>query len=113
MAKRRNRPPAERLRLFQLHSGICHICGQKITQGERWEIEHVVPFELTKDDSDENVRPAHASCHSAKTAADKGAIAKAKRLEQKHRGAHRPKTPFPGSRNSKWKRKMDGSVVLR
>jgi hypothetical protein len=40
-------------------------------------------------------------------------IAKVKRVHQKHIGATRPKGTMPGSKNSKWKRKMDGTVVRR
>jgi hypothetical protein len=40
-------------------------------------------------------------------------IAKVKRVHQKHIGAKRPKGIIPGSKNSKWKRKMDGTVVRR
>jgi 5-methylcytosine-specific restriction protein A len=39
-------------------------------------------------------------------------IAKAKRVVDKHRGI-RKMSRFPGSRDSKFKKKMDGSVVLR
>jgi hypothetical protein len=40
-------------------------------------------------------------------------IAKVKRKHQKHIGAARSKSPLPGGRLSKWKRRMDGTVVLR
>lgn len=62
--------------------------------GEKWELEHVVPWELTRDDSDENVRPAHVSCHKRKTASDVRGIRKADRIRAKHIGAW-PKSPRP------------------
>jgi hypothetical protein len=40
-------------------------------------------------------------------------IAKVRRKHQKHIGATRSKSPLPGGRLSKWKRRMDGTVVLR
>jgi hypothetical protein len=40
-------------------------------------------------------------------------IAKVKRIHQRHIGARKPKAPMPGGRLSKWKRKMDGTVVRR
>lgn len=77
----------ERVRIFDLHRGRCHICDEKIQVGEAWELEHVVPWELTRDDSDTNVKPAHFKCHKAKTADDTAAIRKADRIRAKHIGA--------------------------
>ncbi|OWV44237.1 HNH endonuclease [Mameliella alba] len=110
----RRMSPSRRARIFSEADGICHICGQPIDgTRERWEIEHIVPYALTRDDSDENLAPAHVSCHRGKTAEDAGSIAKAKRVSRKHQGAHRPKSTIPGSRGSKWKRKIGGGTVLR
>ena len=77
----------ERVRLFDLHDGKCHLCGQKIRVGEAWDLEHLVAWELTRDDSDDNVRPAHKTCHKAKTVEDVRAIRKADRIRAKHIGA--------------------------
>ncbi|MBO9398765.1 HNH endonuclease [Shimia sp. R9_2] len=111
---RRKRTPLQRAAIFQAHDGTCHICGEKIDgTREKWELEHIVAYELTRDDSDENLAPAHVSCHKQKTRKDKAAIAKAKRVNAKHIGAHQPKSNLPGSRASKFKRKLDGTVVPR
>ena len=111
---RRPRTTLQRAKIFNDHNGICHICEEKIDgTREKWELEHVIPYELTRDDSDENLRPAHVSCHKQKTAQDKKDIAKAKRVAAKHTGAHRPKSTIPGSKGSKFKRKIGGGVVLR
>jgi hypothetical protein len=41
-------------------------------------------------------------------------IAKVKRIRQRHLGANlKSKNPLPAGRNSKWKKKMDGTVVRR
>lgn len=102
----------ERVRLFDLHGGRCHICEQKIKVGEAYDLEHVVPWILTRDDSDDNVKPAHKSCHRAKTADDIAAIRKADRIRAKHINAM-PKKAFPGGIGSKWKKRMNGEVVPR
>ena len=69
---------------------------------------------MTRDDSDENLRPAHVDCHKDKTKGDVKAIAKAKRIESKHIGAKaKSRNPMPGSKASKWKRTMDGRTILR
>lgn len=77
----------ERVRLFDLHKGECHICGQNIKVGEAYDLEHIVPWCLTRDDSDQNVKPAHKSCHKIKTADDIGGISKADRVRAKFIGA--------------------------
>lgn len=77
----------DRVRLFDLHGGKCHLCDQKIKVGDAWDLEHIVPWELTRDDSDDNVKPAHKSCHKIKTADDVAAIRKSDRVRAKHMGA--------------------------
>ena len=110
----RRMSPTRRARIFEAHNGICHICAQKIDgTRERWEVEHIVAYALTRDDSDKNLAPAHERCHAAKTSQDVTQIAKAKRVHRKHTGAHRPKSTLAGSKASKWKRKISGEVVPR
>lgn len=111
--KRKSISTKERARLFELHGGLCHICGGKIQPGQAWEIEHVLAFALSGDDSDENRKPAHTKCHKPKTARDKGLIAKARRRHEKHMGFHRSRQPFPGGKGDRLKRRMDGKVVPR
>lgn len=109
----------ERLRLFKLHGGLCHICSQPIDGvRQRWEIDHVVPRGLKEDareaDTDDNMRPAHdRPCHKRKTVMDVDAIALAKSRQAKHMGAYRPRSVFPGSRASGLKKRMDGRVERR
>lgn len=114
MSSRRKRSAKERARLFGLHGGVCHLCGEKIDgTRERWELEHVVPWALTRDDSDDNCRPAHARCHRMKTPGDQAGIAKAERTRLKHVGAKRSAQPMAGSRASGWRCRMDGTVERR
>jgi 5-methylcytosine-specific restriction enzyme A len=94
-----------RARIFEAAGGVCHICGQKIDgTRERWEAEHVIPYAMTRDDSDDNLRPAHVACHAGKTAQDVPQIAKAKRVAAKHIGAARPRRKMPY-------RRFDGTAV--
>lgn len=113
--RRKNRGERERARLFALHDGRCHICGQKIQGGyERWELEHVIPLELGGEDDDENTRPAHEACHREKTAKDVAQIRKAQRLERRTQGIGKTvQRPLPGGRGSRWKKKVSGEVVER
>lgn len=82
----------DRARIFAANNGCCHLCGDKIDGvREAWEIEHVIAWELTRDDSDDNLRPAHIGCHKTKThKQDRPAINRAKRREAKYQGVKRP-----------------------
>lgn len=99
----------ERLRLFALHGGVCHLCGSKIDGvREAWEVEHVLALALGGDNEDDNCRPAHVRCHKQKTAHDVAMKAKADRQRNKYLGAKPsrwPKSPF--------KRKVSGETVRR
>lgn len=111
---RRTLSSRERLRLFQLGGGVCHLCGGKIDgTREKWEIEHVTALAMGGDDNDGNMKPAHVKCHTPKTADDMGRLAKAKRSESRHIGAKRSSRPLPGSRASGWKRRLDGTWKRR
>lgn len=113
MAKRKTISAKVRVALFQKHDGVCHLCGGKINVGEAWEVEHIIPFAMGGADDESNWSPAHIKCHRTKTSEDVGNIAKAKRREARHIGAKVSKSPLPFGRQSKFKRKMDGTVVLR
>ncbi len=85
----------ERLRLFALHRGICHICDGTINSvREAYDIEHVVPLAMDGADDDGNRKPAHRKCHGPKTKHDAGNLAEAKRREVRHTGALSP-PPHP------------------
>ncbi len=88
---RRSFSRKDRARIFAASGGVCHLCSGQIHVGEAWEVEHVIAYALTRDNSDENLRPAHKKCHETKTRKqDVPAIAKAKRREANHTGAARP-----------------------
>ncbi len=80
--------------IFAQHNGACHLCGGTISVGEAWDAEHVIPWEISRDDSDDNLRPAHKKCHASKTADDRRDIAKVQRIQAKHNGSW-PKSKTP------------------
>src|SRR3990167_4842062 len=89
---------------------LCHLCCFVIDPvRERWEGSHPIPIALCGADDDSNRRPAHYRCHRVETAEqDQPRIAKAVRQEARNIGAKRSSRPMAGSRNSPWKRKLDG-----
>jgi 5-methylcytosine-specific restriction protein A len=103
----------QRLEMFVRHKGICCLCGYKINGvREMWD-EHINPLWLSGDNSAENRAPAHVKCARQKTSKEATEKAKSERIAEFHFGAKRPKTIMPGSRRSKWKKKVSGEVVLR
>lgn len=95
MKVRRSVSNTERARLFLLHGGACHLCGVKIDGvREKWELEHVIPWAISRDDSDDNRRPAHVKCHATKTKRDRKIISKTDRMRMKNDGTWRSKSPM-------------------
>ena len=113
MTSRHSFSRKERGRLFALYAGCCYLCEGKITASQAWEIEHVIPWELTRDDSDGNLRLAHKKCHAVKTAKDIRELRHSDRVRDRNTGTLRPANPFPGSKRDKYRKRMDGRVERR
>lgn len=80
----------------------------------RWEAHHNVLHTNGGESTGENLLPMLYKCHRKQTAeVDIPAAAKTKRIAKKHLGLKRSSRPMPGSRDSAWKRKMDGTIVKR
>ncbi len=84
----------ERGRLFALNAGRCHLCDGRINIGEAWDVEHEIPWEISRDDSDANLKLAHKKCHAVKTSADRKDISKVQRMAAKNDGSW-PKSRAP------------------
>lgn len=111
---RKRRTAERREALAAEHGWICNICKTPINPvHQSWHLDHVQPIAVSADDTDENLRPVHATCHIDKTRVDVTAIAKTKRIRAKHIGTARKAKPMAGSRRSQWKRHMDGTVSRR
>ena len=114
MTKRHKWTAKQRAEIFRDAGGFCHICERRIATGEPWEVEHVKPLGLNGSDKQADMRPAHVDCHKGKTRHDVGVMRKADRQMKKHIGLkRRTGAPVPGSKASKWKKKMDGTVERR
>ena len=114
MIKRVRITAKTRADIFLRHEGMCHLCSMKVLPGQEWDVSHEQPLEAGGRDDESNWLVAHRKCHRVHTSTvDMPMIAKVKRIHQNHIGASQSKSPLPGGRFSKWKKKMDGTVVLR
>jgi 5-methylcytosine-specific restriction endonuclease McrA len=75
-------------------------------------MDHIVALVNGGSHRESNLAPALRSEHRRKTAQDVAQKSKDYRVRAKHNGIKKP-SRFPGSRDSKFKKRMDGSVVLR
>ena len=110
---RRRISTRERVDIFQRNGGVCHLCAGRISVGEAWDVEHVIPLAQGGDDDGDNLKPAHRKCHAAKSKADATNTARAKRREARHIGARESSNPLPFGRKSRLKKKLNGQVVER
>lgn len=106
-------PQRVRLRVFERHEGRCHISGRKIMPGDLWDLDHIVALVNGGEHRESNLAPALRDKHRAKTAEDVREKSTVRRKRAKHVGIKRKSRPMPGSRDSKFKRKLDGTVEIR
>jgi hypothetical protein len=96
----------------------CEGCGG-VLKLKDYEIDHKIPEALVVDKTKEltavDGQLLGKCCHrgeNGKTKADMGRITKAKWQERKHL-LRKKRSTFACSRESKFKKRMDGTVVLR
>ncbi len=107
-------PIRVRLRLFERCEGRCECCNRKLMPGDRWDADHKVALINGGQNRERNLQVLCDWCHPEKTKADVREKAITARKRSKHIGIKRRKgPPMPGAKDSKWKRKMDGSLELR
>lgn len=105
-------PPRVKDRIARKAGDKCQHCGRKIDGKLRAEFDHVVPLCLGGAHRESNLSLVCHECHRAKTKLDVKMKAKVARW-RKHTLGIRPKSRFACSRDSKFKRKVSGEVVLR
>lgn len=88
-------------------------CGASLGYGV--EFDHAILWANSRDSSLDNCLAVCPSCHRYKSAKHDTPLA-AKTVRQKEKvgdGIRSSRNPLPGSRKSKWKRKIDGTVIER
>lgn len=106
-------PPRVQLRIFERYGGRCYLTGQKINPGDKWELEHISALANGGQHRERNLAPALVEPHKIKTAADRKIKAKRDRAKKKRYGIVKTRNPLPGSKASRFKRCMDGTVIDR
>lgn len=105
-------PPRVRLRVWERCEGKCHRCSRKIRAGERWTLEHLIALINGGRNAEDNLCLTCCNCTPIKNAEDVAEKAKVYAIRSKHVGI-RKRSTFPGSRDSNWKKRMNGEVVKR
>jgi 5-methylcytosine-specific restriction endonuclease McrA len=110
---RREFPAKVKLTAWQRCGGFCEIegCEAKLRPG-RFTYDHRIPDQMGGEPTLENCQVICRECDRDKTGRDQSDIAKAKRRERKDAGI-RKRSTFPCSRDTRFKKKLDGSVVPR
>ena len=63
-----------RAQVLERDRGICHVCGEPGSD----QVDHLVPWHLTHDDSPDNLAPIHSEpCHRVKTQQEAAAARRA------------------------------------
>lgn len=110
-------PPRVRDRVFHAHNKRCHISGREIRPGDPWDMDHVIALcNWTGEghgNRESNLAPALRDKHKNKTAEDVAEKAHVSRKRKTHAGIKAKRNIMPGSRDSKWKRRMNGTVEER
>jgi 5-methylcytosine-specific restriction protein A len=100
------------VRVYLAFNGICPKCTRKLVRG-KWQCDHIVALINGGENRELNLQPLCTSpCHSGKTRADVAEKSRVYRKRAAHLGIRKP-SRFPGSRDSKFKKCVDGRVVLR
>lgn len=107
-------PPRVRLRVFERAHGICHLSGRRIAAGEPWDCDHIVALVNGGEHREANLAPALRDKHREKTALDVREKSIVRRKRMKSIGiAPKKGRPFPGSKASGLRKRMNGEVERR
>lgn len=108
-------PTRVKARIVMAQDGTCACgCGVKLGQvGEPIEFDHTQALILGGENRESNLRALRSRCHTGKTRSDVAQKSVEARKRAKHLGLSKPKSIMPGSKNSPWKKHLDGRVTKR
>ena len=106
-------PQSLKIRMFEKSRGFCQKCAVNIKL-KPWELDHKIRLKDGGENRERNLQVLCKACHLDKTGGENKSQAKANRVKARTYGIKKaPKRIMPGSKASKWKKKVDGTVVLR
>ena len=112
--------PKKRREIFDRYEGQCDGCGVELEFTAPWTADHIIPFEISHDDSVDNMHPLCSACDPLKTYGhDIPTIAKVKRIARKHTEPREPRMRSPKRKlcgrgfDKTRTRKLNGKVVIR
>jgi 5-methylcytosine-specific restriction enzyme A len=110
---RKEFPARIKVAAYERAGGACEGCSAPL-RGKPAEYDHIVPAAFGGAPALDNCKVLCVPCHRGKTAErDIPEIAKSNRLRARNAGVKKRRHVLPGSRASKWKRKLDGTVERR
>lgn len=114
MTRRKEFSKKTKLQAWERCGGKCDECTATLYPG-KWHLDHIKPDAFGGEPVLDNAACLCLSCHNRKTGTeDIPKIAKSNRVRSKHLGLKVKRgPPMPGSRRSRFKKRMDGTVVLR
>ena len=100
-------------RIWEKQDGKDAITGVAFQPGDKVIRDHIVPLADGGENRESNLQLILLDTHKPKTAAEATQRAETRRLHEKHRGYVRKQPSFATNRDGKFKKRLDGTVVLR
>lgn len=97
-------PPRVRVRVFEVHGGICYRSGRRIRPGDAWECDHIVAIINGGSNRESNLAPILLDPHKSKSREDVAEKSRVARKRKAHLGLKKPR------KITRWRR-FDGSIV--
>jgi 5-methylcytosine-specific restriction enzyme A len=107
-------PARVKLRIFERDRGRCQNCTRQVGPGrEPFEIDHKVAIANGGEHREANIQLLCSHCHREKTKADVALKSANYKKRLKNVGIKTKRHVIPGSRDSKFRKKIDGTVEFR
>lgn len=100
-------------RLWEKQDGKDAITGVPFTKKDRVIRDHIIPLADGGENRESNLQLITYETHKPKTAAEATVRSKVRRVHERDRGYVRKQSGFATNRDGKFKKRMDGTVVLR
>ncbi len=106
-------PPRVQARIIVRYGEHCPACGRALRAGHI-EFDHIRALINDGAHREFNLQPLCAApCHKEKTRIDVAIKSKTGRVRAKHLGLRRKRSSFQTNRDGKFRKRIDGTVVLR